>query len=174
VNFYLPDVSLGDVAGDDRAGWDVPCDAAHVAELDPLLYSIGPDDDRARPGGELVPAGELPDAGLDGAATGSAFRHWLSLTLDSARAIGTSPSGPWHARPESLAQHAAYAQSRAWVPPGQDGAVLGPAGAAYHVLVATPVMFACYLLAWVAGRPMRLFIAAALCGGIALGFWLGG
>ena len=100
------------------------------------------------------------------------IRHWASLWWQSAERALTNPRGPWHAQPESLAGHDAYRRSRAWIPPGQDGKILGPAGGAYHRTLGNAGMTAGYSLAWIFARPMRLAITAAALG-IVLGFWLG-
>jgi hypothetical protein len=98
-------------------------------------------------------------------------RHWGAAWWESAERAITNPRGPYHAQPESLAGHAAYRRSRAWVPPGHEGKILGPCGAAYH-RAATAGMAAGYLLAWIFARPARLLIFLAVLGTV-LGFWLG-
>jgi hypothetical protein len=98
-------------------------------------------------------------------------RHWGAAWSKAAGRAITNPRGPYHAQPESLAGHAAYRRSRAWVPPGHEGKILGPCGAAYH-RAATAGMAAGYSLAWVFARPARLLIFCAVLGTV-LGFWLG-
>jgi hypothetical protein len=97
-------------------------------------------------------------------------RHWGAAWWQSAERAITNPRGPYHAQPESLAAHAAYRRSRAWVPPGHDGRILGPLGGAYH-RAATAGMAAGYGLAWIFARPARLLIFLAVLGTV-LGFWL--
>lgn len=99
-------------------------------------------------------------------------RHWGAAWWQSAERLITSPRGPWHAQPESLADHDAYRRSRAWVPPGHPGRILGPSGGAYHRTLGNFGMTAGYSLAWIFARPMRLVITAAVLG-VVLGFWLG-
>lgn len=98
-------------------------------------------------------------------------RHWAAMWWEPAERFITNPRGPYHAQPESLADHAAYRRSRAWVPPGHEGKILGPCGAAYH-RAATAGMAAGYSLAWIFARPARLLIFLAVLGTV-LGFWLG-
>jgi hypothetical protein len=101
------------------------------------------------------------------------LRHWATLCGQSARKAATNPRGPYHAQPESLAAHDAYRRSRAWIPAGHEGRILGPAGGAYHHTIARAGLIAGYSLAWVFARPLRLFIAVVVIGGIVLGSWLG-
>jgi hypothetical protein len=125
-----------------------------------------------------VPAA-LPAVVLAGQMAGPAVRAWLTLChwaaqwrASTAAAI-KNPRGPWHAQPESLAAHDAYRRARAWVPPGQPGKVIGPAGNAYHLSGARFGMVTGYAWAWLWARPLRISIAAAVVGAIVLGFWLG-
>jgi hypothetical protein len=145
----------GDVAGDARpdAGTDAGVTPAAVAEL---------------PGAAL--------AGADLAAWERAWltlAHWAGLWWRGAIKTITNPRGPWHAQPESLAGHDAYRRSRAWIPPGRDGKIIGPAGNVYHLTLANFGEITGYAWAWLFGRPLRLTIAAVIAGGIVLGFWLG-
>lgn len=99
--------------------------------------------------------------------------HWAAAWWQSVLRTAASPRGPYHAQPESLAAHDAYRRSRAWIPPGHEGAILGPAGDAYHHTLARFGLATGYLWAWLWGRPLRLTITAAVIGGIYLGFRLG-
>jgi hypothetical protein len=99
-------------------------------------------------------------------------RHWGTAWWQSAERAITNPRGPYHAQPESLADHDAYRRSRAWIPPGHEGKILGPAGDAYHRSFAKFGIATGYAWAWVWARPMRLLITAAVLGTV-LGFWLG-
>jgi len=100
-------------------------------------------------------------------------QHWAMRGWQSAARTVANPRGPYHAQPESLAGHDAYRRSRAWVPPGHDGKLLGPAGAGYHMTFAKFGMTTGYGWAWLWARPLRITIAAAVVAGIVLGFWLG-
>jgi hypothetical protein len=99
--------------------------------------------------------------------------HWASGGWHSACRTVTNPRGPYHAQPESLAAHDAYRRSRAWVPPGHEGRVLGPLGGFYHHTFARFGLATGYLWAWLWARPLRLFLAVVVIGGIYLGFQLG-
>jgi len=101
------------------------------------------------------------------------LRHWATRWWQSAAKAVANPRGPYHAHPESLADHDAYRRSRAWVPPGHEGKILGPAGAAYHHSAARFGLVTGYGWAWLWARPLRITIAAVVLGGIWLGFWLG-
>jgi len=101
------------------------------------------------------------------------LRHWATRWWQSAAKAVANPRGPYHAHPESLADHDAYRRSRAWVPPGHDGKFLGPAGAVYHHSAARFGLVTGYGWAWLWARPLRITIAAVVLGGIWLGFWLG-
>jgi hypothetical protein len=159
----------GPARGDARpAPGDTPADAAGDARGD-ARHDAGGDARR----GVLVVPDRLPAAPrvpwwLRGWLTG---RHWGAAWWQSAERAITNPRGPYHAQPESLADHAAYRRSRAWVPPGHEGKIIGPAGAGYH-RVATAGMAAGYCLAWIFARPARLLIVCAVLGTV-LGFWLG-
>ena len=64
----------------------------------------------------------------------------------------------WQGRPESMAEHFAYIQSRAWVPAeleGRKAAFIAWAGLVYHVLIGWPLKSAAKLLDTAAGRPLR-------------------
>ena len=69
----------------------------------------------------------------------------------------------WHGKPESMAEHRAYMQSRAWVPPemtgGPEKAVIG-AGLFYHLLIARPLKAAAKTVDAAADRPLRLLCLA--------------
>jgi len=131
------------------------------------------------PGAGLVPAGELPAAMLAGAELAPWQRAWLTVAHWAGQcwrhicALTTNPRGPWHAQPESLADHDAYRKSRAWIPPGQAGKVIGPAGNAYHLTFGNFGEITGYAWAWLWARPLRISIAAVICGAVAIGFWLG-
>jgi hypothetical protein len=128
-------------------------------------------------------AGDGPgDARTDGAADAPVppaagawltLAHWAGLWWRGASRTITNPRGPWHAQPESLAAHDEYRRSRAWVPAGNDGKIIGPAGAAYHLSAARFGLITGYAWAWLWARPLRITIAAVVAGGIVLGFWLG-
>jgi hypothetical protein len=99
--------------------------------------------------------------------------HWAAQWWASTSATITNPRGPWHAQPESLAAHDSYRRARAWVPPGQPGKVIGPAGNAYHLSGARFGLITGYAWAWLWARPIRISVAAVVAGAIVLGFWLG-
>lgn len=166
----LPDVSL------DTA----PC-RAHGTALAPArpvqpsaLAQPGEPAD-APPPAPATPAG-VPSVELDGTclAPGQrallALRHWAHQWWAAAGKAAKNPRGPYHAQPESLAMHDAYRRSRAWVPPGQDGKLLGPAGDAYHLTFARFGLVTGYGWAWVWARPLRLFLAAATVATVVLTF----
>jgi hypothetical protein len=71
----------------------------------------------------------------------------------------------WHGKPESMAEHRAYIQSRAWVPPELDGnaekAVIS-AGIAYHLIIARPLKAAAKAVDAAAERPLRLLCLIVL------------
>ena len=55
----------------------------------------------------------------------AAVRRGSTATLEAVRELwfreGRLLHVLWHGKPESMAEHRAYMQSRAWVPPGMDG-----------------------------------------------------
>jgi hypothetical protein len=144
---------------------DAPGDAAADAEVTP-----------PRSAGHSPGALAVLPAGTADAAAGAlwlALTHWASQCWRGARKTITNPRGPWHSSPESLAAHDAYRRSRAWVPPGQQGRLIGPAGNAYHLTGARFGLVTGYAWAWLWARPLRITIAAAIAGAVFLGFWLG-
>ncbi len=123
--------------------------------------------------------GEVPAVELDGrelALTEHAAvtaRHWARQWWAGAVKAVTKPGGAYHAQPESFAMHDAYRRSRAWVPEGHDGSLIGPAGGAYHLTAAKFGLATGYAWAWIWARPLRLLIAAAILAGVVLGFRFG-
>lgn len=99
--------------------------------------------------------------------------HWARRACQSALQTVTNPRGPYHAQPESLAAHDEYRRSRAWVPDGHEGRFLGPLGGFYHHTLGRAGMASGYLWAWLWARPLRIFLAAVVVGGIYLGFQFG-
>jgi hypothetical protein len=80
-------------------------------------------------------------------------------------AIGEKPS-TWSTPPAELSALVRYAQDADWCAETSVGWRL--AGQLYCFLVAIPVSFTCYLLAWVVQRPGRLALAALLAGVLTL------
>lgn len=170
----LPTISLDFDLGDeappcdgasrhDHRPADAPCDGAADGSGD------------AKPGRALAlvpPADDLPETTLTIGA-GVSAAHWAALCWESLGKKVTNPRGPWHSQPESMADHARYVKSRAWVPAASDGKFAGPAGAWYHRTIGRGGLLAGYLLAWTFGRPVRLAGAVVIIGGIWLGFQFG-
>jgi hypothetical protein len=102
-----------------------------------------------------------------------ALRHWAVQWRAGVMKAAGKPGGIYHAQPESLAMHDAYRKSRAWVPDGHDGKLIGPAGDIYHRTAASFGLVTGYWWAWTFARPLRLMLTLAAVGGVLLGFWLG-
>lgn len=160
----------GDAPADARTDGpgDAPADGPGDARADARADGAGD-----APGAALavVPDPGMPRPGPARVAWLTAV-HWAAAWWAAACRAVVNPRGPYHAQPESLAAHDAYRRSRSWVPAGQSGRVLGPAGAAYHHTLARFGLATGYAWAWVWARPMRLLITAAVLGTV-LGFWLG-
>ena len=187
----LAAVSLrADGPGDGRT--DSPGDGKHDGPGDGK--ADGPGDGRRDAGAAaegpvlmfspVAPSGGEPASpGLPGVVLGprrppaarvlGTLAHWADRWWQAALRAVANPRGPYYARPESLAAHDEYRRSRAWVPPGQEGRFLGPLGGAYHHTAGRAGLATGYLWAWIWARPLRLFIAVVITGGIFLGFWLG-
>ena len=133
--------------------------------LPPLRQAVPPGTSAAPGTGTC--AGSVPPAALvpmsRAARAGAAARHGAAASLEAARELWLLPGRLlhvlWHGKPESMAEHRAYMQSRAWVPPGMTGrwekAVTG-AGLAYHLLIARPLKAAAKTVDGAADRPLRL------------------
>jgi hypothetical protein len=80
-------------------------------------------------------------------------------------AIGQTPS-TWSTPPAELSALVRYAQDADWCDPTSRGWRL--AGQVYAFLVAIPVSFVAYLVAWTVQRPGRLALAALLGGALTL------
>jgi hypothetical protein len=171
-----------DVLGDTRA--DGPGDALGDGQADTrgdgapsgtvLVFRPAPAGDAGGgPAGGDLPAVVLGPRRPVSRRVWVMLAHWASGAWHSAWRTVTNPRGPYHARPESLAEHDTYRRSRAWVPSGHEGRFLGPLGGFYHHTFARFGIATGYLWAWLWARPLRLFIAAAVIGGIYLGFQLG-
>ena len=174
----LPQVSLNGAPCQGSGHLPVPSRPQITAPAPPSERAAPPPqppaDTPAAPGHEDVPAVVLVGGHLaPGERAWLTLRHWAQTWWRQAVKTATNPRGPYHAQPESLAQHDAYRRSRAWIPDGHEGKLLGPAGDAYHHSLAVFGLVTGYAWAWVWARPLRLAIAAALIGGIVLGFWLG-
>jgi len=63
---------------------------------------------------------------------------------------------------ESVADQAAYMNSRAWVPAGHEGGTAEAAGIAFHKWVGIPLGSAFMLGRWVCARPFRFCVATGL------------
>ena len=65
--------------------------------------------------------------------------HTLMQARHARHTEGSLPHRMWHGQPRSMAQHAAYRQSRQWVKPGHEGGVADKGGTAFHTVIAPPL-----------------------------------
>jgi hypothetical protein len=178
----LPEVSLapapppcpGPAAGPGTAAPVITITAAAIAPADAPGDAQPPRTDGPGDGAGDARTDGPGDAGVTaGGGAWVTLAHWAGLWWRAASKTVTNPRGPWHAQPESLAAHDEYRRSRAWVPAGSDGKIIGPAGNAYHLTGARFGLMTGYAWAWLWARPLRITIAAVVAGGVVLAFWLG-
>ena len=77
-----------------------------------------------------------------------------------------------NAKPPSVAEHAEYAASRAWVPPGCEGGLAERAGVLYHALIGRPGVALGNTISALCARPLRFTIAVLIVLVIVLVAWL--
>lgn len=119
--------------------------------------------------------GRMPIRSQAGAAAGHAFRSARARAREMAKRPGGPVNALLEAKPESVAEHRAYARSRAWVPPAHSGrfpdsrdrdreAVVGRLGAAYHLLIGTPGVALGNSISGIAARPLRFLLVVLVLG----------
>jgi len=93
----------------------------------------------------------------------AAVAHSIRLARHRSRELaereGGMVSGLLSSPPPSVADQNAYAKSRAWVPPGQDGGLAEGMGVIYHALVGRPGVAVGNAFSATHARPLRWCIA---------------
>lgn len=135
-----------------------------------------PDPAPAAPSAAVTLHGDrMPIRSQAGAAAGHAFRAARARAREMAKRPGGPVNALLEAKPESVAEHRAYARSRAWVPPAHSGrfpddrdrdreAVVGRLGAAYHLLIGTPGVALGNSISGIAARPLRFLLVVLVLG----------